>query len=357
MDDDNKFVESMKAFAKNVFSKNGLVYIENNEYCIFMQTTEKIKAINLIDQYISLENTNDGRIFCIRALKEDIEVKGEMLKSFAEQVKEDAAAIDALCIQLLSDIKKEYVLINENQFDDFLENIININTYEGCRITELKSIGNLQSINKFLFLYFIGAIITEYGVTKESTSEGEAQLEEKDVPLSDMMTSELCYHYCMNKNDSNKDEYCRRLESIGVSEDIINKLWEMELTVFNNTIGSLKSRDNLWARRFIFPGDLNVELLEKVYKILSMSEMLLFTDDANAAEIRLEGKCSEDEWNAICMLSTQKDAKYAIRMKEILETAGLNDEQIGTFIRNECLILERLKWGWHEKEAWTLQNI
>ena len=63
---------------------------------------------------------------------------------------------------------------------------------------------------------------------------------------------------------------------------------------------------------------------------------------------------------AVCKAAAQAysfgGAQYGLAFNDRTEKLGWSKEQNGAYTRNECLLTERLKWGHHEKPAWTTES-
>ena len=146
----------------------------------------------------------------------------------------------------------------------------------------------------------------------------------------------------------------RRLQSIGLNEKQIKDLYQSELSILSTDIIS-KHREEPWVRRYFVMPDSTPENIPKVDD-LTLSELILITDDANSAFWRDHHFLPEKAWEALCVAACcaqYTEARYAHAFNTRAENLGLLKEQKDAYTRNECLITERLKWGHHENHAWT----
>lgn len=179
----------------------------------------------------------------------------------------------------------------------------------------------------------------------------EAQAEFGTV--EDIMTSELVY-----RSNSPEDvfgrEYSRRLHLIGLNDDQIGKIHQVESLVLS-TESMAEQRKQPWVRRYFIMPDSTPESIPKVGE-MTLSELILITDDANSAFWRDHHILPERAWQALCVAACcaqYTEARYAHAFNARAEKLGLSKAQSGAYTKNECLLTERLKWGHHENPAWT----
>ncbi len=209
-------------------------------------------------------------------------------------------------------------------------------------------------------------LLREYGLDIDNAvtnilSEQEKQREKLESQaesgkVEDMMTSELIY-----RSDYPEDvfsrEYSRRLHLIGLNDDQIEKIHQLESLVLS-TESMAEHRKQPWVRRYFIMPDLTLESIPKVDD-LTLSELILITDDANSAFWRDHNYLPEKAWQALCVAACcaqYTEARYANAFNERTEKLGLSKSQSGAYTKNECLLTERLKWGHHENPAWTSQT-
>ena len=171
--------------------------------------------------------------------------------------------------------------------------------------------------------------------------------------LRDYMTSELV-HRSLIPDEVLGKEYARRLRLIGLSDEQIQSLYYQESLI--SATGSLREqKEQPWVRRyFIFPSS-TPETMPKPEE-LTLSELILITDDATSAYFRDHHIASGEAWQAICIAAgivEHTEARYAKAFKERVKGLGWSEAQDLAYTRNECLLTERLKWGMHGDQAWT----
>ncbi|MEN9626717.1 MAG: hypothetical protein RL557_1045 [archaeon] len=177
--------------------------------------------------------------------------------------------------------------------------------------------------------------------------------------LEDTMTSELVYR-SRGFDDVYGREYKKRLSLLRFDEESIKKLYDQEKLILSYGIGIFQSdRKQPWVRRYFFREGITGNDLPQ-FGQLTLSELILITDDASSAYIRDHHVLSDDTWVAVCKAAIQAHsfggAHYIIAFNDRAETLGWSEEQNGAYTKNECLLTERLKWGHHEKPAWTIET-
>jgi len=171
--------------------------------------------------------------------------------------------------------------------------------------------------------------------------------------IEDIITSELVY-----RSNSPEDvfgrEYSRRLNLIGLDENQIRGLYQVESLVLS-TDSMAEHRKKPWVRRYFIMSDSTPENMPKVGE-MTLSELILITDDANSAFWRDHHVLPEKAWQALCIAACcaqYTEAKYAHAFNARTEKLEMSKAQSGAYTKNECLLTERLKWGSHENPAWT----
>lgn len=190
---------------------------------------------------------------------------------------------------------------------------------------------------------------------KRQTLETEAEF----GTIEDIMTSELVYK-SNNLDDVFGREYKKRLNLIELNENKINSLYEQEKLILSCNLGIFQSHRELpWVRRYFFNDGITEKDLPK-FGQMTLSELVIVTDDASSAFVRDHHVLSPETWSAVCKAAVQSysfgGAQYALAFKDRVKKLGWSEEQEGAYIKNECLLTERLKWGYHEKPAWTSET-
>jgi len=101
--------------------------------------------------------------------------------------------------------------------------------------------------------------------------------------------------------------------------------------------------------------DSTLENMPKVSE-MTLSELILISDDANSAFYRDHHVLTVNAWQAVCIAvccAQYTEARYAYAFNARTEKLGLSIAQSRAYARNECLLTERLKWSHHENPAWT----
>ena len=173
--------------------------------------------------------------------------------------------------------------------------------------------------------------------------------------VNNMMTSELAYKSA-SPQDVYGQEFTRRLRSIGLTNELVSSLYQTEQLILSVNEKLVDERKQPWVRRhFILPDSTPEKMPAKGF--LTLSELILITDDASSAFVRDHHILSEQAWSAVCMAAVQSHsyggAQYAMTFKDRVKKFGWSTSQDGAFTKNECLLTERLKWGYTDKPAWT----
>lgn len=171
--------------------------------------------------------------------------------------------------------------------------------------------------------------------------------------VEDIMTSELVYR-SNSPDDVFGREYSRRLHLIGLDDNQIKSLHQVESLILST--GSMSEhRKQPWVRRYFIMPDSTPESMPKVGE-MTLSELILITDDANSAFWRDHHVLPEKAWQALCVAACcaqYTEARYAYGFNARTEKLEWSKAQSGAYTKNECLLTERLKWGNHEDPAWT----
>ena len=169
--------------------------------------------------------------------------------------------------------------------------------------------------------------------------------------VSDIMTSELVYKSA-SPEDIYGQEFTRRLKSIGATDEQVASLYQLESLILS-VDGLRQQRDEPWARRRFFINDETTPDNLPKKGLLTLSELILITDEANYAYSGEHEVLSEQTWGAVCTAALAGGAQYAFGLRERLQRLGLSQKQEEEFGRNECMLTARLKWGYHKRPAWT----
>ncbi|MFH1133765.1 MAG: hypothetical protein V1735_04690 [Nanoarchaeota archaeon] len=172
--------------------------------------------------------------------------------------------------------------------------------------------------------------------------------------VRDMMTSELTYR-AEALTDPYGQEYLRRLRLIGLSDDQVTQVYSVEQVILSVQTVLPDERKQPWVRRiFLTTGSTPDTLPEK--RLLTLSELVLITDDANGTFLPAYHVFSDTAWTALCIAACcapYAEARYAKEFEERTTKLGWSEAQCGAYSRNECFLLERLKWGMGNPPAWT----
>lgn len=177
-----------------------------------------------------------------------------------------------------------------------------------------------------------------------------------DIPrIDNFMTSELVY-WSKNPEDIYGKEYARRLDSIGFNQEKISGLYVNDQKILSSKED--KQRKSSWAQRYYLIDSITPETLPES-KEMALSELIVITDDANAAFFRDHEWLPEKAWKALCIASIQAEyceGRYNTELVQRTVKKDWSNEQVNAYARNECLLIERLKWGMHKNPAWTKET-
>jgi hypothetical protein len=91
----------------------------------------------------------------------------------------------------------------------------------------------------------------------------------------------------------------------------------------------------------------------------TLSELIAVYDDADAARVRdhnwLPKKTMEAVWYVLGE-NTNKSPYYA-EFNSRVKNWNWKKKQSNSYIKNECMLLARLKWGYHSDPEWINETI
>jgi len=202
----------------------------------------------------------------------------------------------------------------------------------------------------------VDAAITNI-LAEEATQQDGLETQAESGTVDTMMTSELAYN-SGQVEDAYGQEFIRRLDGIDLKEDQISRLYTTEQLIVSADETLRADRAQPWVRRyFIFPDSTPETMPAK--ERLTLSELTLITDDANAGFWRDHHTLPDEALAALCIAAccaAYTEARYAHEFNKRTETLGWSKAQGGAYTRNECLLIENLKWGHHDNPAWTPQT-
>ncbi len=189
---------------------------------------------------------------------------------------------------------------------------------------------------------------------KQAEKKRELELQASSGSVDDMMTSELVYKSA-SLEDVYGTEFTRRLQLIALDHYKISSLYQLDSLILSAR--DLKDeRAQPWSRRYFFIDKQTTPDNLPAKGLLTLSELILITDDASSAFARDHEALSGETWAAVCKAAVQAGAHYAFGLRERVEKLNWNPAQEGAFVKNECMLTERLKWGYDAKPAWTAQT-
>lgn len=170
--------------------------------------------------------------------------------------------------------------------------------------------------------------------------------------LQDCMTSELLFQ-AMNTSNSKGDiyisEYERRLKMMELTDEQIVKFRKADETAISN--GCYIKKDALLSAKPFIETDMGVDSIK--LENCTFSELVYLTDDANSAYINEHHWLSSETWSLVCQHALAAGiCKSAWENRSRMKSIGLTEEQENIFVKNECLIAKRLRWGYSQELAW-----
>ena len=142
------------------------------------------------------------------------------------------------------------------------------------------------------------------------------------------MTSELVY-LSESLEDEHGKEYAKRMETIFLTPDQIKAAYDLDLKVLANDFSN-SQRNEQWAAKYIFENGITERDLPNP-EILTLSELILFTSNANEAHLYsnpspylwpINGICSEvsdETWKAVSTLAVRSHNDPPKRIRYLKE--------------------------------------
>ena len=176
-----------------------------------------------------------------------------------------------------------------------------------------------------------------------------------DKKIDDRMTSELAYLSKLPEDEFGM-EYARRLSLLNLSDEQISNLYNHEKKILG--LKQDNDRGGIWGSRIFITKNSSSKGLPKIEE-LTLSELLLLTDDANSALVRdhewLPDEAMESVFIAAC--EGPSEGRYAKEYNKRTAEMSWSKAQNCAYVRNECLLIERIKWRWHNEQAWTKETV
>ncbi|MBR9703902.1 hypothetical protein GOV12_00695, partial [Candidatus Pacearchaeota archaeon] len=197
-------------------------------------------------------------------------------------------------------------------------------------------------------------------ILKQEKDEQDLRELKTAIPTTkNTMTSELVY-LSQSGQEQFKSEYFRRLQLIGLSEEKISSLYDTEQRILSRDNRILQpERKKPWLQRyFLFPDVSTPDNLPKPDD-LTLSELILITDDANAAIVRDLRRFNGKSWEALEIASSDQHGSkgnYINAFMNRVQDIRWSNPQSTAFCLNEYGLLSRYKWGHHENDLWTKES-
>ncbi len=191
----------------------------------------------------------------------------------------------------------------------------------------------------------------------------EKALEEKRKDWSrgkverNCMTSELIYLMDTNNPECGfKKELERRL-------DLLNLADEQRTTFIQSDYSIMQERTpkppiSRWVGRYyITPGVTTATLLKP--EQYTLSELLAIFDDADAARVRDHRWLPEETMKAVwyVLAGNENKSPYYAEFDSRVRNWSWNENQSNSYVKNECMLLARLKWGYHSNPEWIEETV
>jgi hypothetical protein len=166
------------------------------------------------------------------------------------------------------------------------------------------------------------------------------------------LTSELVYLMKMDERDVFYSELQRRLKLLNLSAAQQAMFTHSDLEALNLR-KSKPSKDERWVIKYYIINGITKEDLLKPEEC-TLSELIAILDDANAAWVRDHEWLREETLEAVYYVLRGEKGKSPYHNELLSRTKKWKwaEHQLGSYIRNECMLLERWKWGYHDNPAW-----
>jgi hypothetical protein len=142
-----------------------------------------------------------------------------------------------------------------------------------------------------------------------------------------MMTSELAYKSA-SLEELYGQEFTRRLKGIGLTDEQVSSLYQTERLILSADGGLSEHGKQPWVRRYFLMPDSTPETMPE-NEFLTLSELILITDDASSAFARDHHVFSEQAWAAVCMAAVQThsygEAQYAMAFNDRVKKIGWSE--------------------------------
>ena len=198
------------------------------------------------------------------------------------------------------------------------------------------------------------AKILSKGIEKEKILESIRNNWAPGVVEKNCMASELVYLMDSNNpNDMFTKELYRRLDLLELSDKQKQDFIQSDYSILQRRPKLLKF-ERWVARNYIMQGIRKEDLLKP--EECALSELIAMFDDADSARVRdhhwLAEKTMEAVWDVLRGLENKRSPYYAEYDKR-LENWGWTEDQSNSYVKNECMLLARLKWGYHKDPEWV----
>lgn len=200
-------------------------------------------------------------------------------------------------------------------------------------------------------------------------TRGKQLIELKSLPTPDILTSELV-QLCALPGDNS--EYSQELQRRLSLLELTNKQKEMFIALDLEALGKKdpQFRQEALAVGYHILDSTTIETLPNPSSCLT-SELIMVVDDANATLFRDHHWLSDEVAAAVYFARGEfrfdkektgwvldKKGPYIEESERRFDLIGLEEWQRRSFVRNECLITGRAKWGYRpEQKSWTPESM
>lgn len=199
-------------------------------------------------------------------------------------------------------------------------------------------------------------IVTEQVKKEEHQEQEKRALIIEGLPLADCMTSELVILYQQTNDSAYQEELQRRFDLLGLTEEQQGHFIESERErVRDRPFPSLYPGG--LARHYFLMDGVGIEDLPAPEQCLA-SELIVLTDDAQAAWVRDHHWLKEKTMNAVAkIIGRDGEPIYYREQERRMKEWGWTRPQEASFTKNECLLTARIKWRYHNDPAWQAETM
>ena len=164
------------------------------------------------------------------------------------------------------------------------------------------------------------------------------------------LTSELVY--LMRGKDAYRSELQRRLDLLNLSAMQRAAYIKSDLEALDTRKFKPPEEERWTTKIYLMQGTKKEDLLKP--EECTLSETVSIVDDANAAWWRDHHWLGDDTMKAVGYVLTGEKGKspYFNEFLSRVNNWDLKEPQWGSYIKNDCMLLECWKWNYNENPAW-----